>query len=157
MKPYVQWGAAAIALASVLGVGAAMSVAQDKEAIVKERQAAMKQEGDDLRAIKGYIDGTGTDQAVAIQKAQELIATADKMPLLFPTGTSSKDLPGKTSAKPDIWEQRDKYDAAEAARKTAAQNLLSALQKGDKTAAQAAFSEVGKTCGACHGPFREKT
>ena len=43
MKPYVQWGAAAIALASVLGVGAAMSVAQDKEAIVKERQAAMKQ------------------------------------------------------------------------------------------------------------------
>ena len=70
----------------------------------------MKQEGDDLRAIKGYIDGTGTDQAVAIQKAQDLVATADRMPLLFPAGTSSKDLPGKSSAKPDIWEQRDKYE-----------------------------------------------
>jgi cytochrome c556 len=115
----------------------------------------MKQEGDDLRAIKGYLDGTGTDQAAAIQKAQDLVATADRIAGLFPAGTSSKDLPGKSNAKPDIWAQRAKYDAAEAARKTATQNLLSAVQKGDKTAGQAAFGEVGKACGACHGTFRE--
>ena len=157
MMQSLRLSAAAGAITAVIGFGAVAVLAQDKEAIVKERQAAMKQEGDDLRAIKGYLDGAGTDQAAAIQKAQDLVATADKMVGLFPAGTSSKDLPGKSSAKPDIWDQRDKYDSAEAARKAAAQTLLSAVQKGDKTAGQAAFGEVGKTCGSCHGTFREKS
>lgn len=155
MMQFHRSGAAVVAFVVVIGFGAIAVFAQDKEAIVKERQAAMKQEGDDLRAIKAYLDGTGTDQAAAVQKAQDLVATADRIVGLFPTGTSSKDLPGKSNAKPDIWDQRDKYDAAEAARKTAAQSLLSAVQKGDKTAAQAAFGEVGKACGSCHGTFRE--
>lgn len=155
MMQFHRSSAVVAAFVVVIGFGAVAVFAQDKEAIVKERQAAMKQEGDDLRAIKAYLDGMGTDQAAAVQKAQDLVATADKMAGLFPAGTSSKDLPGKSNAKPDIWDQRDKYDAAEAARKAAAQSLLSAVQKGDKTAAQAAFEQVGKACGSCHGTFRE--
>ena len=157
MKRQVRWSAGLIAAVTAISLGAAVTVAQDKEAIVKERQAMMKQQSDDLKAIKGFLDGSAGDQATAVAKAQDLIAIADKLPTLWPAGTSSKDLPGKSNAKPDIWEQMDKFKAIPAALKGAEQMLLEALQKGDKAAAGTALGDAGKNgCGACHGAFREK-
>ena len=54
MNQYTRWGAAGIALVTIVAVGAAVSWAQDKEAAVSARQAAMKQEGPDIRAILAY-------------------------------------------------------------------------------------------------------
>lgn len=158
MGKCLRWCAAASAMVVVLGLGSAVSVAQDKEAIVKDRQAAMKLEGPNLRAINDYLNDKGVDQATAITKAQELVAITDKLAGLWPAGTSSKDLPGKTNAKPEIWEQMDKFKGLQATIKADEQRLLGALQKGDKAAATAAWGDVGKNgCGACHGAYREKT
>lgn len=158
MGKCLRWCATASAMVMVLSLGSVASVAQDKEAVVKERQAAMKLEGPNLRAINDYLNDKGVDQATAITKAQELVAIADKLAGLWPAGTSSKDLPGKTNAKPDIWEQMDKFKALQATLKSDEQRLLAALQKGDKAAATAAWGDVGKNgCGACHGAYREKT
>ena len=74
MHQYARWGAAGIALVTMVSVGAAVSQAQDKEAAVAARQATMKLEGPDLRAISDYAADKGTDQATAIAKAQELLA-----------------------------------------------------------------------------------
>jgi cytochrome c556 len=157
MPSCLQWCAAACAVVAVLGFGSVASVAQDKEVIIKERQAAMKLEGPNLRAINDYLNDKGVDQATAIAKAQDLIAIADKLAGLWPVGTSSKDLPGKTNAKPDIWEQMDKFKALQATLKSDEQRLLAALQNADKAAATAAWGDVGKNgCGACHGAYREK-
>jgi len=157
MNQYARWGAASIALAAVISVGAAVGLAQDKEAAVDARRAAMKQEGPDLKAILDYAGDKGVDQATAIAKAQELLALSDKLAGLWPAGTSSKDMPGKTNAKPEIWEQMDKFRALYANQKSGEQKLLAAVRKGDKAAVQATVNEIGEgSCSACHGTYREK-
>lgn len=157
MHQYARWGAAGIALVTMVSVGAAVSQAQDKDAAVAARQATMKLEGPDLRAISDYAADKGTDQATAIAKAQELLALSDKLVGLWPAGTSSKDMPGKSNAKPEIWEQMDKFKALYAGQKESEQKLLEAIQKGDKAAVQAAVANVGKgSCSTCHGTYREK-
>ena len=156
MRQYLQIGAAAAAIAVVVGLGAAATAAEELAAVVKERQGTMKQQSEDLKAIKAYLDGGG-DQAAAVQKAQDLVAISAKLPDIWPAGTSSKDMPGKSNAKPEIWQDMAKFKAIQATVKTADDALLGALQKGDKAAATAAFGDLGKNgCGACHGTFREK-
>ena len=156
MRNYLQIGAAAIALTVVLGLGAAATMAEDLAAVVKERQGAMKQQSDALKVIKAYLDGNGA-QADAVAKAQELVTISGKLPSVWPAGTSSKDMPGKSKAKPEIWQDMTKFNGIVATLKTSDQTLLDALQKGDKAAASTAFGDLGKNgCGACHGTFREK-
>lgn len=153
----LRWSAAGIALVTMITIGAAASWAQDKEAAVSARQAAMKQEGPNLRAISDYANDKGTDQATAIAKTQELLALSDKLIALWPAGTSSKDMPGKSNAKPEIWTELDKFKAIYAGQKKAEEELLAAVQKGDKPAVQAAVANIGKgSCSACHGTYREK-
>ena len=156
MNRYTRWGAAGIALVTVVGIGAGVSWAQDKEAAVSTRQVTMKQEGPALKAILDYAGDKGTDQATAIAKAQELLALSDKLAALWPAGTSSKDMPGKSNAKPEIWTDMDKFQALYASQKSGEQKLLAAIQKGDKAAVQAAVTDVGKNCSSCHGTYREK-
>ena len=74
---------------------------------------------------------------------------------LFLAGTSKADRPGKTVAKPDIWQDRAKFE-------TAFDNWQAAVAAlGDKVgngqpALAAAVGELGKACGGCHKPFRAK-
>jgi cytochrome c556 len=154
---HLRWSAAGITVVTMITVGAAVGWAQDKEAVVSARQAAMKQEGPNLRAISDYANDKGTDQATAIAKTQELLALSDKLIDLWPVGTSSKDMPGKSNAKPEIWTDMEKFKALYVGQKKAEQDLLAAVQKGDKPAVQAAVANVGKgSCSACHGTYREK-
>jgi cytochrome c556 len=156
MRQLTRWGAAAIALTMVVGIGAAVGWAQDKGAAVSARQATMKQEGPNLKAILDYAGDKGVDQATAISKAQELLAAGDKLVGLFPAGTSSKDMPGKSNAKPEIWQEMDKFKALYAGQKSGEQKLLEAIQKGDKAAVQATVNDIGKNCSTCHGAYRER-
>jgi cytochrome c556 len=157
MKNMQRWGAAGIAFATIVLAGTAVVWAQDKEASVTARQATMKQEGPNLRAISDYANDKGTDQATAIAKTQELLALSDKLMGLWPAGTSSKDMPGKSNAKPEIWTEIDKFKALYAGQKKGEEELLAAVQKGDKPAVQAAVANIGKnSCSACHGTYREK-
>ena len=69
MRKCLKWCAAASAIVVVLVLGSVASVAQDKEAIIRDRQAAMKLEGPNLRAINDYLNDKGVDQATAIAQA----------------------------------------------------------------------------------------
>ena len=157
MSHFRTWAAAGLALTTMLLAGTAVVWAQDKEAAVTARQATMKLEGPDLRTISDYANDKGTDQATAIAKTQELLALSDKLMGLFPEGTSSKDMPGKSNAKPEIWQDFAKFKALYAGQKKGEEDLLAAVQKGDKAAVQAAIANIGKnSCSACHGTYREK-
>jgi len=153
---HLRWSAASIALVTMMSVGAAVGWAQDKESAVRDRQATMKLEGPALKAISDYAGDKGTDQATALAKTQELLALSDKLMGLWPAGTSSKDMPGKSNAKPEIWAEMDKFKALYAGQKEGEQKLLEAIQKGDKAAVQAAIPNIGKNCSTCHGTYREK-
>jgi cytochrome c556 len=144
--------AVAIGIAGLAGI----ALAQDKETVLKNRQATMKEQGKDLGAVKAYLDGKG-DLAQAKTGAANLTQTTKKIPDLFPPGTGGPNPTGDYVAKPAIWADWNKFLDAQKAAASKADALLVAVNGGDKAAIEAAFNDLGKNgCGACHTNFREK-
>lgn len=137
------------------GLGASV-LAQDKETVVKNREALMKGQGKDLGSVKAYTDGKG-DLAQAETGAANLTQSTKKIPDVFPPGSGGTNSDGKYSTKPDIWSDWNKFLDAQKAATAKADALLVAVKSGDKAAIQTAFGDLGKNgCGACHETFREK-
>jgi cytochrome c556 len=151
-KSCVFGAAAAIVLAGTTAIG----LAQDKETVLKDRQALMKEQGQNLGKVKAYLDGKG-DLAQAEAGAGTLSQTTRKIPDVFPPGTGGPSPDGKFAAKPLIWSDWNKFLDAQKNAAGKADALLAATKSGDKTAMTAAFGDLGKNgCGACHETFREK-
>jgi cytochrome c556 len=156
MRHLTRVGVVAAALTAVIGCGVVAGLAQDKEAIIKDRRAAMKRQGDDLKAIGDYAKGEG-DQATAVAKAEDLLELNPKIADLFVPGTGMDAFPGKTGAKPAIWQEWDKFKELPAGLKVEEEKLVTAVKSGDKAAVQAQLAATGKNgCGSCHTPYREK-
>jgi cytochrome c556 len=144
------------ALAILMAGGSGMALAQDKETILKNRQATMKEQGKDLGAVKAYLEGKG-DLAQAKAGATNLTQTTKKIPDLFPPGTGGPNPTGDYAAKPVIWTDWNKFIEAQKTAASKADALLVAVNGGDKTAIETAFNDLGKNgCGGCHTTFREK-
>lgn len=149
---------AGLLLGATLAFGPVASQAEDSATVVHERQQLMKDFGGAMKTIGGYLQaGMGTTEDVATA-AGVIAAGADRLPDLFPAGTSMNDvMDPKTGAKPVIWEQWDDFVAhAETlkARATTVQELAMAM---DDAALGDAFQALGNDgCGGCHKTFREK-
>jgi cytochrome c556 len=155
MRHLARLGFVAATVAAV-GFGAVSSMAEDKEAVIKERRDTMKRQGEDFKAVQDYVKGEG-DQATALAKINDLLALNPKIVGLFQPGTSMKEFPGKTGAKPEIWTEWDKFQKLPAGLKSEEEKLAQAIKSGDKEAVGAQLAATGKNgCGACHGPYREK-
>jgi cytochrome c556 len=151
-KTRVLGAALAVILAGVSGA----VLAQDKETVLKNRQATMKEQSADLQNVKAYIDGKG-DLDKAKTAAANLTQTTAKIPDLFPPGTGGPNPNGDYVAKPVIWTDWNKFIDAQKTAATKANALLVALNGGDKPVIEAAFGDLGKNgCGGCHTTFREK-
>jgi cytochrome c556 len=149
----------AIAVGAVivaLGWGMVTVSAQEGEAVVKDRQAAMKQQGVALVGVKKFLDGS-VDQAAATQSADDLVKVAQSLATMFPKATGMAEFPGKSGAKPIIWTDNDKFMQAQKDMVAQAQKLAAVVKTGDKAAIQEQWSSVSKNgCGGCHTTFREK-
>ena len=148
------------ALAATLAIAAAgmngSAIAQDKETVLKNREATMKEQGKSIGAVKAYLDGKG-DLVQAKTGAATLTQTTKKIPELFPPGTAGRSPDGDYEAKAVIWTDWNKFLDAQKNAATKADALLVAVNGGDRAAIEAAFSDLGKNgCGACHTTFREK-
>ncbi|HMD66033.1 MAG TPA: cytochrome c [Stellaceae bacterium] len=143
----------------VLALGAANSpdaLAADKEQIIKDRQALMKQQSGDLGAIKGYLDDKA-DLAKATAAGTDLTQTMRKIPDVFPPGTEGPSPDGKYAPKPEVWGDWKGFLAARDTATGKVDALVVAVKGGDKAKIQEAFADLGKNgCGACHGKFREE-
>jgi len=132
-----------------------ISLAQDKEAVLKDREAFMKGQGKDIGSVKAYIDGKG-DLTQAEAGAANLTQSTKKIPDMFPPGTGGTDTEGKYTTKTAIWSDWNKFLEAQKIAAAKADALLVAVKSGDKAAIQTAFGDLGKNgCGACHETFRE--
>lgn len=146
-----RWFVIPAALAvSVLAFGPAAQ-AQDVAKAVKARQALMKSNGKDAKALaaavkKGKVGAREAAVAVA------LMANAKKITSLFPEGSGSDKV--RTRAKPDIWQNWPKFQADAAALEKAAAAVESAAKAGDATAAGRGMKMVAAACGTCHKSFR---
>jgi cytochrome c556 len=152
IKRRVFGAVATIAVLSAVGAAAAV----ETDAIVKDRQATMKQQGKAMGGVKAFLEGK-SDQASAKAAATTLTQTTQKIPDLFPPGTGKPSPDGDFAPKAAIWTDWDKFLGAQKAAAAKADALLAAITAGDKAAIQTAFADLGKNgCGACHTTFREK-
>jgi cytochrome c556 len=145
---------AILSIAVIAAAGAVAAPAPDLAQVVKDRQAAMRQQFRDLKTIKDYLDGKG-DQAAAVAAADKLTQAVPKVPDLFPPGTDMAAPKGKFRPKPAVWTDKDRFLAAQ--KKVVAQIsvLNAAVKSGDKQKITTAFQDVDG-CDACHKDFREK-
>lgn len=152
MKTRILGAALVVAIAGAGG----FAFAQDKEAVLKNRQALMKEQSAHVQNVKAFIDGKG-DLAKAKTAATNLTQTTRKIPDLFPPGTGGPSPGGDYVAKPVIWADWNKFLDAQKTAAAKADALLVAVNGGEKAAIETAFADLGKNgCGACHTTFREK-
>jgi cytochrome c556 len=148
-----------IGLAAVLAAGIGLAAwgasAQDKEAVYKDRKALMKQQAASMKAIKDYLDGKG-EQSAVVPAAETLVKDSKMIPEHFPKGTGM-DAIKDSEAKPVIWQDWDKFLAAQKNLVGESEKLLTVAKSGDKAKLQEQFVATGKEgCGGCHNTFRQK-
>jgi cytochrome c556 len=151
--------ASALVIAVGLVAGAAHTdAAADAKTVIETRQKAMKGLGMHMEAINAFVEKGEGDAAMVAERAKEIAATSEKIPELFPEGTSLADSHGiKTAAKAEIWSDRAGFEEAAEHMGEEAEELAETAEGGDKQAIAAAFAELGKEgCGGCHTKFRQK-
>lgn len=154
MRHWTGAGLVASAIGIALLAGAPGGGAQDQTGAIKERQALMKKQAEDLKVIQSYVTGE-TSRETAIAKANELLTLPPRIAGLFPPGTSNVEFPKATHAKPEIWQRWDRFKQVPIALGRAEQQLAEAVKSGRKQNVLDELDNVGRTgCGACHTYFR---
>jgi cytochrome c556 len=125
--------------------------AQEDEAFIQYRQKVMQSQGASMGAIGDMMkhklpySGHIFTHAQDIQRVTKLIGEAFK-----------KDLAaGKTDAKPEIWKEWEKFEAAAQALEQESGKLADVAQSGNMEAIGAQVKKVGDACGNCHKPYRK--
>src|SRR6202008_942236 len=108
MKSSTKQSTLAAVLGFILTGLSGISLAQDKETVLKDREAFMKGQGKDIGSVKSYIDGKG-DLARSEAGAPKLTESTKKIPDMFPPGTDGTDTEGKYATKPAIWSDWNKF------------------------------------------------
>ncbi|MDH3604743.1 MAG: cytochrome c [Candidatus Tectomicrobia bacterium] len=127
------------------------ALAQDDAAFLTHRQKVMQSIGGHMGAIGAIMknklpyEGTIAAHAQALQMTSTVIEDAFKKEITA----------GKTDAKPDIWQDWEKFTAAAKKMGEEAGQLAKVAQSGDMAAVGAQVKALGKACGECHKPFRK--
>ncbi len=141
--------------------------------VVKERMVLMSNLAESMKALAGMLKGkTPYDAARVKQHARQLADHGSSaLTKLFPEGSLDKP----SAARPQIWQDWEKFKSLAAQLTQAAQALEQAAGApagpnlggpskhgmakhgaGAPGPVRAAFRNVGRTCAACHKDFRVK-
>lgn len=144
---------AVLACSTMLAALPAAAQFQKPEDAIKYRQAAFTVMGSHFGRLGAMVQGKVPFDAKVAQENADLVATMSMLPFkAFGPGT---DL-GETDAKPEIWAQTDKFQAAAKTMQDNAAKLNTAAKTGDLAQIKAAFGVTGKSCKACHDNYRKE-
>ena len=127
----------------------------EPENVIKYRQSVMKAMNGHTGAIVGVVKGEVSFVGDVAAHAQSINAMAKLLPGIFPDGTSQMDS-AKTRALPEIWDDFSKFEAAAKALEVASAKMVEVASSGDLGAIGGQLQNIGKACGGCHKPFRQK-
>jgi len=147
------WTPAAIAAAALLACGSAAAQFKSPDDAIEYRQGALAVMGHHVGQLGAMANGKIPYDAAAARANAELVATLAKLPWSAFVEGSDK---GETSARPEIWTQRDKFNADAQKLQDAVAKLLEAARTGKPEALKAAFGPTGQACKSCHDDFRKK-
>jgi cytochrome c556 len=150
---------ALLAALTLSAAAAAPAMAQmDVEDQIKTRQSAYTFASWNMDKIKAQV----IDGDVAYSE-QQMLAAATAIASVANSGMGSLYGPGtamdknkNTRLKPEFFDKPERAREVAIGFIKAANKLQEVATNGDKAALAAQFSEVGKTCKACHDDFRSK-
>ncbi len=150
MRHVVQIVLAGLIAATIVGGHA--TAANAPEHVIKYRQNLMKAVGGHTGNVALLVKGQVDFAAGLVDDAEAIADLLENAGIAFPEGTAD----GKTRAKPEIWQDRAKFDAALEDSIGKARELAAATKTGDMALVGAALGVLGKSCSACHRSFRIK-
>ncbi len=123
------------------------------EDAVKYRQSALSLTGTHFGRIGAVVKGERPYDKAAVERDAALVETLSRLPFTaFPAGS---DL-ANSKARPEIWKEQDKFNAAAEKFQSEATKLSAAAKSGNLDTIKTAFGAVGQSCKACHDDFRKK-
>ena len=125
------------------------------EQLVLARQAALEMSAITLGSMKIAIK-SGQEARTQGFYAGALAAWARALPSMFPAGTAAGETPAQTKAKPDIWNNRDDFNARAAAFAAATARLTELVSANDTDGFQAQLANIKQTCDACHQSYQAR-
>lgn len=142
-------GSAAAVAAAPLGKPVARAQAAK---LMHDRHEGMEDIGDSFRVISREVKGDKPDVAKLRKEAATIARLAPHVSGWFPPGTGP-DV-GKTRAKADVWQKPADFAAKAKTFQQAARSFNAAAARGDMAAIRTAHADLGKSCKACHDPYR---
>jgi cytochrome c556 len=121
------------------------------DAQVKYRQNLMEIIGSNMGAIGDILKNRLDLPGHVANHAGQMIDSSQMIAAAFKPKTTSTE----TDAKPEIWKDWAKFEAAIADFEAAAKDLQVAASGTDGAAVGAAVKALGKSCGGCHKSFRK--
>jgi cytochrome c556 len=147
-----------VSVLGALALGQLNAAAPDPAAVQKvvdARVAKYKQIGKANKAIRDELAQSSPNLATVQANAGVIEALAKQIPSWFPRNSGQQ--PGvKSEALPVIWQQVPTFKQRAAGLAGAAHQTAAAAASGNLAATQAAASNIGAACKACHDTFREK-
>ena len=140
---------AALALVTALPAAAQF---QKPEDAVRYRKSVMFLQAQHFGRIAAMANGRVPFDAKVAQDNAALLDVIDKLPFAaFIEGTDK----GETRAKPEIWSERAKFDAAAQKLQDEVAKLNAAAKTGNFDQVKAAAGAVGQACKACHDNYQK--
>ena len=124
----------------------------DSKGIIKYRQNVMKSTAGHMGAIVDILKNDLPLQAHILDHARSIQQNSKMTLAMFPKGTGL----GNTKAKPAIWENWIKFEAAVEDVERESAKLAKVAESGDMEALAKQVRATGKTCGGCHRNFRKR-
>lgn len=125
--------------------------AQNDEHYLGYRQKVMKSIG----ASMGGISDILKHRLPFVGHIEAHASDISRMSLLIKDAFEKEITEGRTDAKPEVWQDWDKFVAAAQGLQEESAKLAEIASAGDVAAIGAQVKNVGKACGNCHKPFRK--
>ncbi|WP_298304049.1 cytochrome c [uncultured Erythrobacter sp.] len=149
--------ASAFALLAACSGGAengAEDSAADTPAEIEQRQENFKAIGDSFKAIREQLETDAPDFAVITPAAADINERLQRLPDLFPDGTSV-EAGYDTEALATIWEDPEGFAEAIENGVAASADMMAAAATGDPEAVGGQVGNLGLNgCKACHEKYR---
>ncbi len=120
---------------------------------IEYRKSAFFMMGQHFSRVAAVVKGEKPYDKAAVEADVAIIDTLSKLPWQGFTEGSDK---GRTKAKPEIWQEHDKFKAGSDKMLAEVSKLSAASKTGDLAAIKVAFGAVGQTCKACHDNYKSK-
>jgi cytochrome c556 len=147
------FAAAATCAALCAALPAAAQFAKPEDA-VRYRQNVMWLMSNHFGRVGAMVQGKVPFDAKAAADNADLVAMFSRLPYVaYVPGTESI---ANTKALPEVWSQRDKFDAAASNFQDKAAKLDVAAKSGNLDQIKTAFGDAAQSCKACHDNFRAK-